>query len=62
MYAVSATVEFKTEDGWHGSRQVPTFYLGSRIRSEEAAQKEAEQIINPLQCSKIKVHVSAVKI
>lgn len=48
MYAITAQYEHHTSDGYSGSRQVPTFYLDSRVQgitSERHAESIARDIL-----------------
>lgn len=59
VYAVTATVE-RIVDGWHGSRQIPTFYLLDMF-SAETARKVALDIIDPYDnYLRVNVHVEKV--
>lgn len=64
MYAITATVTHINNEGWTGTRQVPTFYLDERvqgIRSEGEAAQVARRIINPLG-QDLELHVCAVRV
>lgn len=48
MYAIQATISFRTANGWDVSRQVPTFYLHKNVQgivSEDHARRIAEDVI-----------------
>ena len=50
MFIVQATAVYKTEDGWTGTIQIPTFYLHEDMQgivNEEHAKEIAKRIIDP---------------
>lgn len=62
MYAIHATISHKTDSGYTGSRQIPTFYLDERVQGivdEDHAARIASDIINPLGLE-VTVHATAV--
>ena len=71
MYAITAHVETRTinpgrETAWHGTRQVPTFYLDETVQGITGpahAVSIARTIIDPLsEIPPHRVHVTAVKV
>jgi hypothetical protein len=70
MYAITATVETIEfglgELAWHGTRQVPTFYLDEDVQgivSAGHATRIAADVIDPLGAiPRERIHVHAVKL
>lgn len=65
MYAVTATVETNSKDGYSGSRQIPTFYLDERaqgIVDELQAKNVAWHILSAAGTNKANFHITAVKV
>lgn len=61
MWVIQCQVEYDTEDGWHGSKQVPTFLLNPDMvgTSRHTIEGIVRDIVDPLRKS-TGVHVSAV--
>jgi hypothetical protein len=70
MYAITATVEtVKIGSGdteWHGSVQVPTFYLDENVQGiihEAHAASIARRVIDPLDVIPAdRIHITAVRV
>jgi hypothetical protein len=70
MYAITATVETvsisSTSGEWHGTRQVPTFFLDEDVQgivSADHAARIAADVIDPLrQIPRERIHVHAVRL
>jgi hypothetical protein len=70
MYAITAQIETRDiksgNTAWHGSRQVPTFYLDEHVQGivgEDHAARIALDVLNPLGAlDSNRIHVTAVKI
>lgn len=65
MWAVTATVETKGDNGYTGMRQIPTFYLCERVQGfidEEGAWLVAHDILSASRSDDRQFHITAVKV